>query len=73
MEYLAVALLSCLIGACGIGNQKTEAIQGEMPFIEGTPTKILLQEMPDLIGKEDTEENRLNREVGAALTGVKRK
>ena len=49
MEYLAVALLSCLIGACGIGNQKTEAIQGEMPFIEGTPTKILLQEMPNLI------------------------
>ena len=49
MEYLAVALLSCLVGACGI-NQKTEAIQGDMPFVEGTPTKTLLQEVPDLIG-----------------------
>ena len=48
MEYLAIALLSCLVGACSI-NQKTEAIQGDMPFIEGTPTKTLLQEMPELI------------------------
>ena len=48
MEYLAVALLSCLVGACGM-NQKTEAIQGEMPFIEGTPTKVLLHDVPDLI------------------------
>jgi curli production assembly/transport component CsgG len=31
-------------------NQKTEAIQGDMPFVEGTPTKTLLQEVPDLIG-----------------------
>ena len=49
MEYLAVALLSCLVGACGM-NQKTEAIQGDMPFVEGTPTKTLLQEIPKLIG-----------------------
>jgi len=48
MEYLAVALLSCLVGACSV-NQKTEAIQGDMPFIEGTPTKTLLQEIPKLI------------------------
>jgi len=48
MEYLAVALLSCLVGACGM-NQKTEAIQGEMPFIEGTPTKTLLHDLPNLI------------------------
>jgi hypothetical protein len=32
MEYLAVALLSCLVGACGM-NQKHEAIQGDMPFV----------------------------------------
>ena len=48
MEYLAVALLSCLVGACGM-NQKAEPIQGEMPFIEGTPTKTLLHDMPNLI------------------------
>ena len=48
MEYLAVALLSCLVGACGM-NQKHEAIQGEMPFVQGTPTKELLQDMPSLI------------------------
>jgi len=48
MEYLAVVLLSCLVGACGM-NQKHEAIQGDMPFVQGTPTKELLQEMPDLI------------------------
>ena len=30
-------------------NQKTEAIQGDMPFVQGTPTKTLLQEVPDLI------------------------
>ena len=48
MEYLAVALLSCLVGACSM-NQKTEAIQGDMPFIEGTPTKTLLQEIPKLV------------------------
>ncbi len=48
MEYLALALLSCLVGACSV-NQKTEAIQGDMPFVQGTPTKTLLQEMPKLI------------------------
>jgi curli production assembly/transport component CsgG len=48
MEYLAIVLLSCLVGACSV-NQKTEAIQGDMPFIEGTPTKTLLQDMPELI------------------------
>jgi curli production assembly/transport component CsgG len=48
MEYLAVVLLSCLVGACSV-NQKTEAIQGDMPFVEGTPTKTLLQDMPELI------------------------
>ena len=48
MEYLAIALLSCLVGACSV-NQKTEAIQGDMPFVQGTPTKTLLQEMPELI------------------------
>ena len=48
MEYLAVALLSCLVGACSV-NQKAEPIQGDMPFIEGTPTKTLLHEVPDLI------------------------
>jgi curli production assembly/transport component CsgG len=48
MEYLALALLSCLVGACSV-NQKTEAIQGDMPFVQGTPTKTLLQDMPELI------------------------
>jgi len=48
MEYLAVVLLSCLVGGCSM-NQKTEAIQGDMPFVEGTPTKTLLQEIPKLI------------------------
>jgi curli production assembly/transport component CsgG len=48
MEYLAVVLLSCLVASCGM-NQKTEAIQGDMPFVQGTPTKTLLQEMPALI------------------------
>ncbi len=48
MEYVAVILLSCLVGACSM-NQKTEAIQGDMPFVQGTPTKTLLQEVPDLI------------------------
>jgi curli production assembly/transport component CsgG len=48
MEYLVIALLSCLVASCGV-NQKTEAIQGDMPFVQGTPTKTLLQEMPDLV------------------------
>ncbi len=30
-------------------NQKTEAIQGDMPFVQGTPTKTLLQEVPPLV------------------------
>jgi len=48
MEYFAVVLLSCLVGACSV-NQKTEALHGDMPFTEGTPTKTLLQEMPGLV------------------------
>ena len=48
MEYLGIVLLSFLVASCSM-NQKTEAIQGEMPFIEGTPTKTLLQDIPDLI------------------------
>ena len=49
MEYLGIVLLSCLVASCGV-NQKTEAIQGDMPFVEGTPTKTLLEDMPKLIG-----------------------
>ena len=48
MEYAVVILLSCLVGACSM-NQKTEAIQGDMPFVQGTPTKTLLQEVPPLV------------------------
>ena len=44
MEYLAIALLSCLVGACSVQN--TKAIEGEMPFVQGTPTKELLKDMP---------------------------
>ena len=48
MEYLAIALLSCLVSSCGV--QQVKAIEGEMPFTQGTPTKELLNEMPALIG-----------------------
>ena len=44
MEYLAIALLSCLVGGCSVQN--TKAIEGEMPFVQGTPTKELLKQMP---------------------------
>ena len=47
MEYLAIALLSCLVGGCSVQN--TKAIEGEMPFTQGTPTKQLLKDMPPLI------------------------
>lgn len=47
MEYLAIALLSCIMAGCS--TQNTKAIEGEMPFVQGTPTKELLKEMPDLI------------------------
>ena len=47
MEYLAVALLSCLVGACS--PSKNMAIEGDMPFVQGTPTKELLKDMPPLI------------------------
>ena len=47
MEYLAIALLSCIMAGCSVQN--TKAIEGEMPFVQGTPTKELLKDMPDLI------------------------
>jgi curli production assembly/transport component CsgG len=47
MEYLAVAFLSCIMAGCSVQN--TKAIEGDMPFVQGTPTKELLKEMPDLI------------------------
>lgn len=47
MEYLAIALLSCIMAGCS--TQNTKAIEGEMPFVQGTPTKELLKDMPDLI------------------------
>ena len=47
MEYLAIAVLSCLVGSCSVQN--TKAIEGEMPFTQGTPTKQLLKDMPPLI------------------------
>ena len=47
MEYLAVALLSCIMAGCSVQN--TKAIEGEMPFVQGTPTKQLLKDMPSLI------------------------
>ena len=49
MEYLAIAVLSCLLGSCSVQN--TKAIEGEMPFVQGTPTKELLHEMPSLINQ----------------------
>ena len=48
MEYLAITLLSCLVSSCGV--QQVKAIEGEMPFTQGTPTKELLNEMPPLVG-----------------------
>ena len=45
MEYLAVAFLSCIMAGCSVQN--TKAIEGEMPFVQGTPTKELLKEMID--------------------------
>ena len=48
MKYLAIVLLSCLISSCGV--QQVKAIEGEMPFTQGTPTKELLNEMPALVG-----------------------
>jgi len=47
MEYLAIAFLSCIIAGCSVQN--TKAIEGDMPFVQGTPTKQLLKEMPKLI------------------------
>ena len=47
MEYLAIAFLSCIMAGCSVQN--TKAIEGEMPFVQGTPTKELLKDMPDLI------------------------
>ena len=47
MEYLAVAFLSCIMAGCSVQN--TKAIEGDMPFVQGTPTKELLKDMPDLI------------------------
>ena len=47
MEYLAIALLSCIMTGCSVQN--TKAIEGEMPFVQGTPTKQLLKDMPSLI------------------------
>ena len=47
MEYLAIALLSCIMAGCSAQN--TKAIEGEMPFVQGTPTKELLKDMPPLI------------------------
>jgi len=54
MEYLAVALLSCIMAGCSVQN--TKAIEGEMPFVQGTPTKELLKDMPDLINTPTDEE-----------------
>ena len=48
MEQLGIILLTFLVASCSV-NHKTEAIQGDMPFVQGTPTKTLLQEMPELI------------------------
>jgi len=48
MEYLAIAILGMSLAGCGV--QQVKAIEGEMPFIQGTPTKELLRETPELIG-----------------------
>jgi curli production assembly/transport component CsgG len=48
MDYLGIAILSFLLGSCSM-NQKTQAIEGDMPFTQGTPTKTLLHDMPGLI------------------------
>ena len=48
MDYLGIAILSFLLGSCSM-NQKTQAIEGDMPFTQGTPTKTLLHDMPSLI------------------------
>ena len=61
MEYLAVALLSYIMAGCSVQN--TKAIEGDMPFVQGTPTKELLKEMPDLINTHTrSEERRVGKE-----------
>jgi len=47
MEAIPIIILSCLLGGCA--SVAMQAPEAEMPFVQGTPTKELLQEMPDLI------------------------
>jgi len=47
MEYVGIILLSCLLGGCA-GGANIKAPEPEMPFVQGTPTKELLQDMPAL-------------------------
>ena len=48
MDYLLPIILSLFVASCSVQN--TKAIEVEMPFVQGTPTKELLQDMPPLIG-----------------------
>jgi|TARA_R110002074_G_scaffold2469_10_gene14262 curli production assembly/transport component CsgG len=48
MEYFGIVLLSFMLGACSMQNTKN--IEVEMPFVQGTPTKTLLHDMPKLVG-----------------------
>ena len=59
MEYLAIALLSCIMAGCS--TQNTKAIEGEMPFVQGTENNELYGSVkPTEISKLIHEVNKID-------------
>ena len=48
LKIVYIVLLGVILSSCASNYQDFDTYKGDMPFVEGTPTQELLEELPDL-------------------------
>ena len=47
LKIVYIVLLGVILSSCASNYQDFDTYKGDMPFVEGTPTQELLEELPD--------------------------
>ena len=48
LKIVYIVLLGVILSSCASNYKDFDTYKGDMPFVEGTPTQELLEELPDL-------------------------
>ena len=56
LKIVYIVLLGVILSSCASNYQDFDTYKGDMPFIEGTPTQELLEELEKRFGTSGIEE-----------------